>query len=469
MSDLQFSDVSGTGAVNGGVQLWGTTNFTIESVYCSNFANTLMSKGYCLNLIGSDGTTFVTQYGSIINLTTSNTRYPVQTYGKTSSINLFGGDIECNLSSVGNGSVGIDLGMTHSNTLNNNGGEWGVFGTHVINCDTAIGIKSMAAVQDYAVLEQTGSYINNGDGVVIDVITGKGHTGATVVAGSMSQFNRGVVLNAGVDPVTILAGFNSVSTPFYGNVLLGAEDKALALIADSNIPIGAQIPTDLSFVREAAPSLSSSTTAKQYFDMTANVFKVSRNGGSFGFTPFVPSGGVTLAHLVQGGVTGTGDLSDSGLTVVTAGTAGTGPTNQGTSAALARSDHDHTAFQTLAWFFSGTLAGGNQPETLTLPEGVSNITITDFRVVADSPGASASTYNIQKCTSGCSGTTPVFGSLYSTNLNLAVNPRTAAKGSAPDNGLTFAAGNQLRVTTTVGGTPPSNVSVIMTFKCNTSN
>ncbi len=175
---------------------------------------------------------------------------------------------------------------------------------------------------------------------------------------------------------------------------------------------------------------------------------------------------MTLAHLVQGGLTGTGDLSDSGLTVVAAGTAGTGPTNQGTSTALARSDHDHTAFQTLAWFFSGTLAGGNQPEPLTLPEGVSNITITDFRVVADSPGASASTYNIQKCTSGCSGTTPVFGSLYSTNLNLAVNTRTAAKGFALDNSLTFAAGNQLRVTTTVGGTPPSNVSVIMTFKCN---
>ena len=319
--NLQFTDLSGTGKLLGALQLNAVNNFRVESIYCNNFKGTLTSTtGSCIEFVGSSGTNaLVTQYGTIVNIATTNTKFPLQTTGKTSSINVYGGDVECNLTSTGQGSIGMDIGFTNSNSADNNGGEWGVFGTHILNCDTAISLNSSAAFQDYAILEQTNPtgcvsncYHGLGTGVAISVASGQDHTAGTVIAGSMSEFKYGVVLNSSVDPVTITASFNVVTNPFYGNGNAAAEAKALALVANPSISIGAQIPTDLTFVSESAPSVSLSSDAKEYFDSSAFVFKESRNGGAFGFRGFAPSTGLAANHVVAG-TNGTGDLTDTGI------------------------------------------------------------------------------------------------------------------------------------------------------------
>ena len=462
--DLAFNDGSSSGNLAGAILLDVVTDFTIVSIYCANF-----QIGACIAPSGvKNSSTAVTQYGTIVNLATANTKFPVQASYRTSSINLFGGDVECNLSAgVGSGSIGIDISSTNSNTSVDDGGEWGIFGTHILNCDTAIDIKSSAALQDYAVLEQTGSWQTHGTGVFIDVISGIDHTGGTVVAGSMSEFANGVILNSSsVDAVTVSAAFNVVTTPFYLGGNLTAEKKALVLSSS----IGDQIPLDLSFVAEAAPSVSESGTGKEYFDVTSNVFKESRNGGAFGFRGFAPSGGLAAGHIVQGS-NGTGDLADNGFTIVTAGTAGVGPTNQGTSTALARSDHDHRSIESLTWFFVGTGASSNgvKAQTMALPDSISNIAVLDFRVIADSTATASTTYNVQKCTASCTGTSPTFTSIYSSDLTLPANTRTANKGSGPDAITTFAAGDQFKFDVTGSNASIANVTVTLTYKCNTSN
>ncbi len=315
VSDLAFSDGSVGGTLSGAINLVAAEHFTIDSVYCANF-----QVGTCIAPSGlANSATAVTQYGTISNLVTGNTKFPVQASYRTSSINLIGGDVECNLSAGANhGSIGMDIAFTNHNTAGSgvdDGGEWGIFGTHILNCDSAISLLSNAAFQDYGVLEQTGAWQTTGTGVFIDVISSAiGHSGGTVIAGSMSEFSKGVVLNsASVDPVTVSAAFNAVTTPFYGAGVQLAEQKANVLSSvRGTISVGAQIPSDLSFVGETAPSLSQTSTGKDYFDSTSLVFMESRNGGAFGFRGFVPSTGLTANHLAAGS-NGTGDLADSGV------------------------------------------------------------------------------------------------------------------------------------------------------------
>lgn len=170
------------------------------------------------------------------------------------------------------------------------------------------------------------------------------------------------------------------------------------------------------------------------------------------------------------GSNGTGDLADNGFTVVTAGSAGTGPSNQGTSTALARSDHDHRSVQSLVWFFSaGVSSTGLKPQTMAFPDSTSNISVLDFRVIADTTSTSATTYNIQKCTVSCTGTSPTWSSIYSTDLTLPASTRTVNKGSAPDSITSFSAADQLKLTVTTAGATIANMTVIVSYKCNTSN
>jgi hypothetical protein len=468
ISNLSFNDASVGGVLAGAIQLKRTEHFFVDSVFCTNF-----KVGFCLSPSGGTTTNTVTQYGTVVNLATTNTKFPIQTANKTSSINLYGGDIQCGLSTPGLGSIGMDIGFTNpvSAFTDNDGGEWGVFGTHILNCDKAIALVSTAAFQDYGVLEQTGSYNGSGTGVFVDAISGQDHTGGTVIAGSMSEFSKGIVLNSSaVDHVTISASFNVVTTPFYTAGNSAAEQKALVLAADPGIPYGAQIPTDLTFVGESAPSVSRAGAALEYFDSTAGVFKESRSGAAFGFRGFAPSTGLASGHIVQGS-NGSGDLADSGFTFVAAGSAGTGPTNQGTSAAIARSDHDHRSIQTLTWFFTSSTGSstGLKAQTMALPDSISNIAVLDFRIIADTTAAASTTYNVSKCTASCTGTSPTFTKIYSTDLTLAANTRTANKGSAPDAVTTFASADQFKLDVTSGNASIANVTVTLTYKCNTSN
>lgn len=319
--NLQFTDLSGTGKLLGAIQLNGVNDFRIDSIFCNNFTGNSTNKtGACIEAVGGSGSSaVVTQYGTIVGLATTTTRYPIQTTGKTSSINLYGGDIQCNLSQTGLGSIGMDLGSSHPNSSDNDGGEWGVFGTHILNCDTAIYLNSSAAFQDYAILEQTNPsgcsancFSGTGTAVAINIITGEDHTAGTVIAGSITSFTNGVVLNSGVSGITVSTSFNNVTNPFPSTNNTTAQGMAVILSPGLTSGQGDQIPTDLTFTAEAAPSLSPTTGAKEYFDSTASVFKESRAGAAFGFRGFAPSTGLAANDIVAGS-NGTGDLLDTGV------------------------------------------------------------------------------------------------------------------------------------------------------------
>jgi hypothetical protein len=93
-----------------------------------------------------------------------------------------------------------------------------------------------------------------------------------------------------------------------------------------------------------------------------------------------------------------------------------------------------------------------------------------MRVTVNTTSASSSTFNIQRCTASCTGTSPTFGDIYSTALTLAANTRTAAKGSAPNQNVSgLAAGDQFKANLVTIGASLADVTVTMTYKYDTQN
>ena len=108
--------------------------------------------------------------------------------------------------------------------------------------------------------------------------------------------------------------------------------------------------------------------------------------------------------------------------------------------------------------------------TLTLPEGIVNPAVLDIRVTVNTTSASSSTFNVQRCTASCTGTSPTFADIYSTALTLNASTRTAAKGSAPNQNVSgLAAGDQFKANLAGIGASLADVTVTMTYKANTTN
>lgn len=311
--DLGFNDTSGGGTVKGAIQLNVTEHFTLDSVYCSNF-----TTGVCLSPVGSSGAA-VAQYGAIVNLNTSNTKFPVQTTGKTSSINLYGGDLQCNLASTSTPSIGLDIGQTNPNMTDHNGGEWGVFGTHILNCNTAIALGSSAAFQDYAILEQTSvsgcvtnCYAGTGTGVKITVPMSQNHTVGTIVSGALTSFLTGVSLGPGVDPITILSPFVN----FGSGTKVGGDATAIskAIIMSTSLP--EQFPSALTL---GTPSINTGSLTMASAS-TPNSITLTPAAAAANRTYTVPDGGssstigLTTGTLTNGDVAifdGSGNLKDA--------------------------------------------------------------------------------------------------------------------------------------------------------------
>jgi hypothetical protein len=161
---------------------------------------------------------------------------------------------------------------------------------------------------------------------------------------------------------------------------------------------------------------------------------------------------------------------DGKASLVASGTAGNGPSKAGTASTAARSDHDHRSIHQLTWFFPGTPATGVQNMTLTFSEVAVNFAILDMRVTANTTSSGSSSFNLQRCTASCTGTSPTFANIYSANLTLGTNTRTAAKGSAPDQNVSgLTAGDQFKANLVTIGASLSDVTVTMTYKYDTTN
>ena len=111
-------------------------------------------------------------------------------------------------------------------------------------------------------------------------------------------------------------------------------------------------------------------------------------------------------------------------------------------------------------------SAGVQAMTLTMPEGITGGLLTESRIVVNTTG-SASTFNIERCTGGCTGTSPVFSSIYSSDRALPLDTRTVA-GGVPTT-TTVNAGDQFRVDLVSVGAGVSDVTVSLTYQYTAAN
>jgi hypothetical protein len=179
-----------------------------------------------------------------------------------------------------------------------------------------------------------------------------------------------------------------------------------------------------------------------------------------------------LTAISAAGVISKAQPACSGVTncpsLVASGTAGVGPSKAGTATTAARSDHDHRSFATLTWYFPGTPSTGVAALILTAPMGVANGLITDMTVSVVTTSASTSTFNIQRCTTSCTGTTPTFANIYSSNNTLSANTSNASFGTT-NLTQTLNAGDQFKANLVTIGASLANVTVTMTYKYDTTN
>ena len=115
----------------------------------------------------------------------------------------------------------------------------------------------------------------------------------------------------------------------------------------------------------------------------------------------------------------------------------------------------------LQWHFSGTPAAGTQSMVLTIPEGVNAAQLINSRIVVNSTGG-ATTFNIDRCTSNCSGASPTFSSIYATDRTLALGSRTVTGGTPTSS--TANPGDQFRVSFGSVGGGVSDVTVSLTYQ-----
>ena len=120
----------------------------------------------------------------------------------------------------------------------------------------------------------------------------------------------------------------------------------------------------------------------------------------------------------------------------------------------------------IQWHFAGIPSTGLQPMTLTVPEGITGAVLMDNRIVVNTTGG-ASTFNIERCTANCTGTGPVFSSIYSTDRALPLGTRTAT-GGAPTT-TTVNAGDQFRVNLVSVGSGVADVTVSLTYEYTASH
>lgn len=218
VEDLAFADGGGgAGLVSGAIRLVDVNNFNLTNLACSGFTNggsapTPNALGYCVLLDGepiTSGSQGETQYGVIVSPSVSNTRFPIQTTGTTltdgsssgiSEINLYGGYLDCGgaTSQVLANSIGIDIASTfiaNHGTATVANGEWGIFNTHILNCQFGVAAVNTSVTQWFGVAELMPNAVSNSVGFQLDAsnVTGAQSSG-NLIGGSINNYQTGVAI-----------------------------------------------------------------------------------------------------------------------------------------------------------------------------------------------------------------------------------------------------------------------------------
>jgi len=266
IQDLGFQDTSKS-TVTGAIALINTLDFTLINVHCRD-----ISIGYCLLFNGSGtGNTDFTQFGVVINPKTVDVKYPVQIGTQTSEVNFFGGDFNCSSTSGAaiSGSIGMDLRGAAGSSA---GGEFGVFGTHMINCLTGISMFNMANLNFYGIIEMPNGATGN-DGIIID--GDSGHADKNTIAGSIDGFLRGVTLGTTAGATTnnrVLANITNTATPIKAGDTTALSTAVILTpinypAGSGGVAIGTQVP-DLTIPEEDPPAAPVTGSRRVYVDKT---------------------------------------------------------------------------------------------------------------------------------------------------------------------------------------------------------
>lgn len=258
IQDLGFFAADGTTAL-GAIELINTSYFNLTNIACSNFRNIAGTNGngYCVLLNGDQET----QYGVIVNPSISSTRFPIQTTGSgVSEINFYGGAIDCNnptdpTKPLGS-SIGIDIGST-SHPGNQNG-EWGVFGTHIIDCATGVSMVDTNVMQWFGVMELATTITQTGGTVGFQIDStalGNNKGGGNLIGGSINHYETGVkigqVLTGAPLATRITASITNTATPL--SISQASLPTTMILTPDGTIG-PSQLGSDLTLFSQSAAS-----------------------------------------------------------------------------------------------------------------------------------------------------------------------------------------------------------------------
>ncbi len=300
VEDLGFEDVSTNGdQVTGGLHLVQVYDFNLTSVRIQR-----ITTGYGIQF---DGGSDATQFGVVVSPSIANTKIPIQTKSNTSEINFFGGNVGCQ--TLGGsptqitGSIGMDLGSTSGNTGNPSAGEWGVYGTHILDCATGVSMKDVSVLQWYGVAEITiGTKV--GTGFLIDSDTH--NSGGNYIGGSISNFSTGIQVQGSNTFNTIIGA--SVSNNGTGVFLTGSSVRTKILgsldfgnttplsIDSSVLPstlimanadytlssgkVGSQIPVDLTIPSTTPSGAPPSGSRRLYVDSSSGHLSALTSGSA---------------------------------------------------------------------------------------------------------------------------------------------------------------------------------------------
>ena len=285
IQDLGFQDISSmSNMVIGAIRVLQTDDFVFNNVHCQD-----ITQGYCFLFDGNNGnnTYNFTQFGVVNGPFIINVKYPVQINPEASEINFFGGNINCN-NNTGT-TIGMDLGKTKGSAGLLSGGEFGIFGTHIYNCAVGISMWNFSNLNYYGIMEQTsGGY--HGTGIVIDGdVSGK--PSKSIIAGSMDEFVKGVVLQGTAPPqfTRIFANISNID-PINGAAIVasGTALSTAAIVTPVNyvaaggsggVSIGSQLP-DLTMPEETQPAAVASSRRIYVDSNNADHLSSERSDGS---------------------------------------------------------------------------------------------------------------------------------------------------------------------------------------------
>jgi hypothetical protein len=185
---------------------------------------------------------------------------------------LYGGYIDCtgSASQVLTGSIGIDIASTFVATnfaggsgvsVNVANGEWGIFNTHIFNCQFGVSAVNTSVLQWFGVSELMPNAVTGSVGFQLDAFNG-GQSNGNLIGGSLNNYKTGIAIGtvyATPLPANnqITASVTNATTPF--NIALGSQQTTLRL-TPSNVRSMPQLHGSATLKDEFVATSASATT-----------------------------------------------------------------------------------------------------------------------------------------------------------------------------------------------------------------